>query len=90
VALIYANIDLPVEGAEIFVEKEFVLKQKKPLSAGTITSSVYNDTILETGSMSDVYLPLLLQRYQDRNFTAESLYSPLWRDQESRGVLQST
>lgn len=76
VALIYANIDLPVGGAEVFIEGEFTLKQKKPLATGTITSSVYNDTILETGSMSDVYLPLLLQRYQDRNFTAEYVHSP--------------
>lgn len=74
VAMIYADISLPEGGAEVYVNGEIEIRQKKPLTTGSITGTVYNETVIETGSMNNLYMPLLLQRYQDRNITAEYVY----------------
>lgn len=69
VTFAYADVDLPAGGGSIYLDGELKLQQKRTVKPGSLTRTVYNYTLLDSEGSSDVFLPMTLAKYNDRNET---------------------
>lgn len=74
VVMAYLDVDTPAGASFVFTDGSLRLKQKQGILPGSITRTVYNKTLWTVGTANEMSLPLIMQRYNDRNETAEYQY----------------
>jgi len=69
------DVNTPMGASSIYIDGELQFVQKNGVGISTTTNTIYNETLLHFESTSANYLPLLLERFSERNETTSYVYS---------------
>ena len=73
-SMAYLDVDTPQGASFIYADGELQLRQKRLMRPTSRVRSSFNTTAFATESAGDLVLPVLLQRYTERNETTEYMY----------------
>ena len=75
ICLAYADVNTVSGASKIYIDGDLNFQQIQPIKATQTTQVDYNTTVLSFTSVADDFLPLLLLRYNDRNYTTKYDYN---------------
>ena len=70
VVMAYADVDTPNGASLVFLDGDLALKQRRGIKTDNVAQTHYNSTFIHYEATSQNYLPILLERYLQRNETA--------------------
>lgn len=74
IGMAYVDIDTPIGASTIYVDGLLRLKENQSIRPSSITLTTYNNTLLDTTTTSDTFLPSVFLKYNDRNVTTNYDY----------------
>jgi transmembrane protein 231 len=71
VGMAYCEINTPTGAGYVYIDGDLRFQQKSLMTATSSVNNDYNFSVLSTAAAAENMLPLMLLRYNDRNYTTE-------------------
>lgn len=75
ISLAFLNVNTPAGASFVYADGELSLSQNGGIRRSDFIKTDYNTSLLNTESSADLFLPVLLQKYNDRNETTVYQYN---------------